>query len=220
MKYFVLLVIILFSPSCAKTIIPELPASFRATLPSASSQGIEYHLNLLPNKIFYLTTKYLDKPEGENRFDDIGIYSTKNKIFTLKGGREAPLFFEMTSRSTLRKLDLNGKVIQSTLNYDLQRDATFVPASPRLLLQGMYTHMADAGILQECRTGKILSVAQQLDNIQLERTYLDAQQKNNDSTLMAIVEGEIQQRPNMEGNLSTLIIHKFIRFEPKAKCKN
>lgn len=199
---------------------PELPASFSGTLPSASGEGIEYHLNLLPTKIFYLTTNYVGKPEGQNRFDDIGTYSTNNKTLTLKGGKEAPLFFEMTSRNTLRKLDIYGKPIVSSLNYDLKRDTTFIPVAPRLLLNGMYTYMADTGIFQECSSSQTFSVAQQHDSLQLERTYLDAQQKNNAHTLMAIVEGEIQQRPNMEGNLSTLIVHKFIRFEPKGKCKN
>ncbi len=199
---------------------PELPASFSGTIPSASGEGIEYQLNFLPNKIFYLTTKYVGKPEGQNRFDDIGTYSTNNKTLTLKGGKEAPYLFEMTARNTLRKLDLNGKPIVSSLNYDLKRDTTFIPVAPRLLLNGMYTYMADAGIFQECSSGQTFSVAQQHDSLQLERTYLDAQQKNNAHTLMAIVEGEIQQRPNMEGNLSTLIVHKFIRFEPKGKCKN
>jgi len=199
---------------------PELPASFSGTLPSASGEGIAYHINFFSNKIFYLTTQYLGKPEGESRFDDIGTYSTKNKIFTLKGGKEAPFMFEMIDRTTLRKLDFNGKPIVSDLNYDLKRDTTFIPVAPRLLLNGMYTYMADAGIFQECSSGKTFRVAQQHDSLQLERTYLDAQQKNNSSILMAIVEGEIQQRPNMEGNLSTLIVHKFIRFEPKGKCKN
>ena len=203
----------------ATAIAPELPASFSGTLPSADGEGIEYHLNLLPNKIFYLTTHYLGKPEGENRFDDIGTYSTKNKIFTLKGGREATLFFEMTSRNTLRKLDLNGKPIASDLNYNLKRDPVFIPSSPKLLLSGAYTYMADAGIFKECITGQTYSIEASRDAIQLERTFLDAQSKNIPITL-AIIQGEIQQRPNMGGNLSTLIVHQFIRFESKAKCKN
>jgi copper homeostasis protein (lipoprotein) len=217
MKYLVLLVIIFFSPSFAKTSAPELPASFSGTLPCADCEGINYHLNLLPNNIFYLTTEYLGKKEGKTRFDDMGTYSTKNKIFTLKGGHEAPLFFEMRSRSTLRKLDMNAKPIDSKLNYDLKRDGQFTAVQPRLFMSGMYSTMADAGIFKNCSTGQTLSVAQEKENLELERAYLSTQGVMSQPVL-ALIEGEIVQHPNMEGNLSTLIVHKFLRVEPSLNC--
>lgn len=195
----------------------EIPASFSGTFPCADCEGISYHLNLLPNNIFYLSTEYLGKKEGKNRFDDIGKYSSKNKVLTLKGSREAPLFFAMPSHNTLRKLDINGKPIDSKLNYILKRDTAFQAVQPRLFMSGMFSYMADAGIFKDCITGQTYSVATQGDNIELERAYLDTQRIDN-APLMALVEGEIIQRPNMEGNFSTLIVHKFLRFESKERC--
>lgn len=198
---------------------PELPASFTGVLPCADCEGIEYRLNLLPNHVFYLSTTYLGKKEGENRFDDIGTYSTKNTIFTLKGGREAPIFFEMQSRNVLRKLDMGGKPIVSKLNYDLKRDTRYQPLSPRLLMDGMYSYMADAGVFYNCLTKQNYSVASQGQNLELERAYMDTQRTIN-TPVMALIEGEIQQRPNMEGSLQTLIVHKFLRLDSEAKCKD
>ena len=195
----------------------ELPASFSGTLPCTDCEGISYHLNLLPNNIFYLSTEYLGKKEEKNRFDDIGKYTSKNNLITLKGGREAPLFFTMPSRNTLRKLDMNGKPIDSKLNYILKRDSVFQAVQPRLFMSGVYSYMADAGLFKNCITGQSYSVAAQGDNIELERAYLDTQRITN-APVIALVEGEIIQRPNMEGNLSTLIVHKFLRFESKERC--
>lgn len=198
---------------------PELPASFSGILPCADCEGIEYRLNLMPNKVYYLSTTYLGKKEGENRFDDIGTYSTKNKIFTLKGGREAPIFFEMQSRNVLRKLDMSGKPIVSKLNYDLKRDTRYQPLSPRLFMNGMYSYMADAGIFKNCITKQTYSVASAGENLELEHAYMDTQRTTN-APKMALIEGEIQQRPNMEGSLHTLIVHKFLRLDTEGKCKD
>lgn len=197
----------------------KAPASFSGTFPCADCEGISYHLNLFPNNIFYLTILYLGKEEGKNHFDDIGTYTTKNKTVTLSGGREAPLFFEMKSRSTLKMLDMNKKPIVSKLNYDLKRDSVFKPVSPRLFMSGMYSYLADAGIFKNCITQQTYSVAPLLDNLELERAYLDTQRTMN-GPVMALIEGEIQQRPNMEGNLSTVVVHKFLRLEPNEQCKN
>jgi uncharacterized lipoprotein YbaY/uncharacterized lipoprotein NlpE involved in copper resistance len=199
------------------SIEPELPASFTGTLPCADCEGISYHLNLLPHNVFYLSSEYLGKKEGQNRFDDIGKYSSKNKVITLQGGREAPIFFEMSSRNMLHKLDMNGKAIDSKLNYTLKRDTVFQAVQPRLFMSGMYSYMADADIFKDCITGQIYSVASKEDSIHLQRAYLDTQRTIN-APVMALIEGEIQQRPNMEGNLSTLIVHKFLRLEPAQQC--
>lgn len=195
----------------------ELPASFSGTLPCADCEGISYHLNLLPNNVFYLSTEYRGKKEEKNRFDDIGKYTSKHNVLTLKGGHETSLFFAIQSRNTLRKLDISGKPINSKLNYILKRDTVFQAVQPRLFMSGMYSYMADAGMFKNCITGQTYSVAMQGDNLELERSYLDAQHIAN-VPVMALVEGEIIQRPNMEGNLSTLIVHKFLRLESNQRC--
>lgn len=220
MKILMLLLLFLISSTVAKeranTIVPT---SFKGVLPCADCEGIEYRLNLLPNHVFYLSTTYLGKKEVENRFDDIGTYATDNKKITLKGGREAPIFFEIISPTSIRKLDLEGKRIKSKLNYTLRKDVQYQPLSPRLFMNGMYSYMADAGIFYNCLTKQNYSVASQKQNLELEYAYMDTQRTAN-APVMALIEGEIQQRPNMEGPLHTLIVHTFLRLDPEAKCKD
>lgn len=196
---------------------PELPASFSGILPCADCEGIEYHFNLLPNHIFYLSAKYLGKKERENRFDDIGTYTSKNKMITFRGERQTPFYFMIWERNVLRKLGPRGEFLVSDLNYNLNRDITFQPISPRLFMRGMYSYVADAAVFKTCSTGQIVSVAHEKENLELEQAYLNTKRIDN-QPVMALIEGEIVQRPNMEGNLSTLVIHKFLRVDSSQNC--
>jgi hypothetical protein len=45
----------------------------------------------------------------------------------LEGVREAPLQFRIVDRSTLRKLDVQGRDIESSLDYDLRRSEEAPP---------------------------------------------------------------------------------------------
>ena len=46
-------------------------------------------------------------------------------MLVLQGGREASTLFRIVDAKTLRKLDLEGRDIESALNYALTRTATF-----------------------------------------------------------------------------------------------
>lgn len=195
------------------------PISFSGKLPSASGEGIIYRLNLLPHNVFYLSNLYVGHKEGENRFDDIGVYTQHKNILTLHGGKEGALYFEIAPKNHLKKRDIEGKPIASKLNHSLKRDQTYQPIAPRLFMHGMFSYMADAGVFHNCLTHQNYSVATQADNLELERAYLDTQRTIN-APMMVLIEGEIQQRPNMEGPLHTLIVRKFLRIETEGKCKD
>jgi len=196
-----------------------LPASFGGVLPCADCEGIDYHVDFFKDGAFFLRTTYLDKPEGS--FDDIGTYalSSDGVTLVLQGGREAPLYFSIEDADTLRKLDTQGRPIESTLNHDLKREGAFAPIEPSLPMSGMFTYMADAPAFVECLSGMSMPVAMEGGYIDLERAYLRAGMAAG-APLMALVEGRVVRRMPMEGPgpVPTLVVDRFLRLEPAAEC--
>ncbi|TVP75846.1 YbaY family lipoprotein, partial [Thioalkalivibrio sp.] len=197
----------------------ELPATFKGTLPCADCPGIDYHLNLLEDGVYFLRETYQDRDGGP--FDDIGrhLLSSDGAQLTLYGGREAPLRFALSAPDTLRLLDRDGGHIDSELNYNLSRQPEFEPFEPELLLGGMYRYFADAGRFQECLTGLDMPVAQEADNRALEEAYLEARERPGEA-LLASLEGRIAQRMPMEGPgpVATLVPERFIGVWPEQSC--
>ena len=201
-------------------LLATLPATFTGVLPCADCEGIDHHLDLLPDGSYALRTRYLGKPDGAV-FDEIGSWAPASDGITVafKGGREAPVFFSIEDRDTLRRLDLMGRRIESRLDYDLKRAATFSPIEPSLAMQGMFTYMADAAMFAECTTGRKLPVAMEGAYIELERAYLAARGEPAQPA-MALVEGRIAMRPPMEGPgpVATLVVDRFLRLAPGEQC--
>jgi len=198
----------------------SLPATFVGVLPCADCEGIDYHLDIMPDGSYALRNRYLGK-EVDRAHDDIGTWalSSDGITLTLKGGREAPVHFSIESAQTLRKLDLLGRPIDSELDYDLRRRTAFEPIEPRATMQGMFTYMADAASFLECTTGRRLPVAMERAYPDLERAYLSAKGEPG-QPVMALVEGAIALRPPMEGPspVPTLLVDGFLRLEPGAAC--
>jgi copper homeostasis protein (lipoprotein) len=195
-----------------------LPATFSGDLPCADCPGIRYQLDLFPDRMFFLRMTYLDKDES---FDDIGIWavSPDDKTLTLQGGREVPERFAIKDEATLRKLDLEGREIESTLNYDLKRTASLQPIEPRVSTTGMYCYMVDAGIFTECRSRRRMPVAQEQDNAALEAAYTKVRREPGEELLVSL-EGRIAMRPKMEGEgvQPTLVVERFVNVWPRETC--
>jgi uncharacterized lipoprotein YbaY/uncharacterized lipoprotein NlpE involved in copper resistance len=197
-----------------------LPASFIGELPCADCPGIRYHVNLFPDRVFFLRTTYIGRGDDAN-FDDIGswVVSSDRAMLLLKGGREAPEIFAIKDHDTLRKLDIEGHEITSPLNYDLRRTKTLEPLEPRLAMRGMYRYFADAGLFTECLTRRRWPVAQEKDNAALESAYVKARLTPGEELLVNL-EGQIATRPKMEGKgtQSTLVVERFIAVSPGEMC--
>ena len=197
----------------------ELPATFTGTLPCASCPGIDYHLNLLDDGVYFLRQAYQDREGGP--FDDIGRYllSSDGDQLTFYGGREAPLRLAILAPDTLRLLDRDGGHIESELNYNLSRQPELQPLEPRLLLGGMYRYMAGAGRFRECLTGLDMPVATEADNRALEEAYLAVREQPGEE-MRASLEGRIAQRMPMEGPgpVLTFVPERFIGVSPELKC--
>lgn len=197
-----------------------LPATFAGELPCADCLGIRYHLNLFPDRVFFLRMTYLGR--GDDAFtDDIGtwVLSSDHDKLLLAGGKEATERFAIQDRATLRKLDVEGREIESALNYNLRREKSFAPLEPRLVMRGMYRYFADAGLFTECLTGRRWPVAQEQDNAALESSYTKARLTAGEELLVNL-EGRIATRPRAEGRgfQATLLVDRFIGILPGETC--
>ena len=104
--------------------ISGLPASFVGTLPCADCPGIVYQVNLFSDHTFASRMKY---QERAGRFDDHGRWELSRGTLVLHGRKETETKFALHDAETLRKLDANGREIESKLNYDLKRTPKFKP---------------------------------------------------------------------------------------------
>ena len=147
------------------------------------------------------------------------MISSNQKVLVLKGGREASTFFRIVDAKTLRKLDLEGRDIESALPYAMTRTAAFERLEPRLPMRGMFRYMADAGIFTECSTGQRWPVAHEADNAALEREYARVS-KDPGGPVLVSVEGRVAMRPKMEGQgvQPTLVPERFIGAFPGEAC--
>ena len=129
--------------------------------------------------------------------------------------------FVLRDDGALRLLDLEGRPIQSSFNYELRRaPGAFAPFEARATLRGAYAHVADTPTFTDCATGQRLSVAQEADSLALERAYTSAKPPPATPRL-AVVEGRIAQRLPMEGAAPrpALVVERFLRLgNPGETC--
>jgi copper homeostasis protein (lipoprotein) len=197
----------------------DFPASYEGELPCADCPGIFYHLDLFEDGVFFLRTTYLGRGTGAI-LDTVGSWTLDGKErLALFGDPEAPILFRVVDPGTLRKLDAEGRDIDSSLNYDLRRKDTVGTIEPRLTMRGMYRYMADAALFDECLSGRRFQVAQEADNIALERAYLEAQRQPGEELLVSL-QGRITERPAMEGDtmVLTVVPEHFIGVWPGEIC--
>lgn len=198
----------------------DLPATFKGDLPCADCEGIRYHLDLWPDGVFHLRRTWLGTPGVE---DDRGRWRKDplRPVIFLYGGQEMPLQFEVKGPNEIRQLDLQGRPIESKLPYELVSDGTLTPTPLSLRLHGTFTYLADAARFQECLTGRSYPVAMEGEYLKLERAYLKADKPEPGAPLMASFEGDITQKPAMEGEalVPTVTVRRFIGLWPGQTCE-
>jgi len=122
--------------------------------------------------------------------------------------------------AALRKLDLQGKPIESAHDDRLQRLARFTPIEPQLLLTGMFTYLADAANIVLCADNRSVPVAMEADYEALEAAYLKARAKPGERVLVS-VEGLLALRPSMEEGQpprTTLVVERLVGVWPGERC--
>lgn len=199
----------------------DLAGFYSGVLPCADCPGLRYELALRPDRLFMLQVTYLDRPDSEanpRRLAGAWTLSADRAMLVLRSNDETAMLFAVGGRGVLRLLDQEGRVIESSLNYELQRASPAVPFEPLVRLQGNFRYMADAGIFEECLTGARLPVAQLADNAALERAYLEAQPAPGQPVRVS-VEARIGARLNMEDRLQDmLVVERFVAISPGAIC--
>jgi copper homeostasis protein (lipoprotein) len=197
-----------------------LPASYEGELPCADCPGIFYHLDLFTDHVYFLRTTYLGRG-AEAIFDTLGSWELAGdgKKIALFGEDENPMLFKIVDRDTLRKLDSEGHEIASRQNHDLERMSEAKPIEIRLTLRGLYSYMADAALFEECLSGRRFQVAQEADNVALERAYLGVRKQPGEPLLVSL-QGRIAERPAMEGTDSVLTVvpERFLGVWPGETC--
>lgn len=195
------------------------PVSFEGVLPCADCPGIRYHLDLFPDRVYYQRMEYLERNLA---VDSLGnwIISGDGKLLSLSQNNQVIDRFAVNGPATLRKLDGEGQPIDSMLNYELKRAASFQPIEPKLKLRGLYSYMADAGIFIECQSRLRLPVALEQANAELEAAYGQTPHSAGER-MIAEVEGRVALRPKMEGagEQPSLVVERFIRLgQPGETC--
>lgn len=202
--------------SGGSALLGTLPAQFGGVLPCADCQGIRQTLDLYPDGAFHWRSEYLGKPPLDMP-DDSGrwLFGSDGRTLLLFGGREAPVRFVLRDDGALRLLDLEGRPIRSTLNYELRRaPGEFKAFEPRLRLRGAYTYFADAATLLDCATGQRLPVATEGASLDLERAYSGARPAPAGAPRIVQLEGRILPRAPMDGpgTRPTLVVDRFLKL--------
>jgi len=166
-------------------ITKELPISYSGTLPCADCPGIDYHLNLFADNSYYLQLHY--QGTGDNStFYQLGQWQQHTGQLRLLSDEPQQTAFQIAKDGSIRLLDQEQGPINSLLNYQLQRDATFRPMYPVTQFHGMYRFAADTGTFTECLTRQHWSVAQKAENTALESLYLEYADEQNQSLLVEV----------------------------------
>jgi copper homeostasis protein (lipoprotein) len=198
---------------------PTLPASFAGTLPCAGSAGGRAQLDLWPDGVFHLQRTCLGTPD---RDDDRGRWqlTPDGDGIRLHGGREMPLAFAWRGRDALVPLDVQGRPVGDGES-GLRRLPDFAPADLQLALHGMFRYLADAAGFEECLTGRTYPVAMEGDFVALERAYMASEAGGTGTPIMASFDGEIADRPAMEGGgaTATVIVRRFVNLWPGGRCE-
>jgi copper homeostasis protein (lipoprotein) len=199
-----------------------LPAIYRGDLPCADCAGIRYQLDIRADRVFFLRTTYLGKGTGEGEtVDDIGTWTLAPdaQSVILRGSRE-PLRFSIDNSETLHMVDKDGKPIDSSLNYELKRNASYRPLEPHVSMRGMYNYLDNTAVFRECRTQIQMAVAPSAQTQALQRAYLEVRKVPGEELLVTL-DGQIAMQPAGDGGTArpTLVVEQLRKVWSGASCE-
>lgn len=206
------------SAKTAAAFLQALPASYQGTIACADCPGMDYHLTLFEDQAFYLKIRTRESPDS-NSIYQLGQWQLRNNIKLSLLSDVQNLDFSLNEDQTLSLLDPKNSALNTELNDTLHRDDSFTPLYPELLMRGVYSYIADAGLFKECLTGQQWPVVQLADNRELERQYLDMQSKPNQS-LFVTFDGALiaQENPDTAELNTAVIVQSFKGIWPVESC--
>jgi uncharacterized lipoprotein YbaY/uncharacterized lipoprotein NlpE involved in copper resistance len=200
-----------------------LAGSYEGELPGAGGP-ILWRIDIAPGGTYVLRRTYLDRTALDRQVDEIGRWTREpgGHRVRLEGGTGEPVWLEPLADGTLRKLDIEGRPIESTHPDRLHRLPR--PLEPRLVVSGLFRYLADAAVIELCADGRRLPVAMEGDYLSLERAYLaligEGGLRGGDP-MLAEVDATIAPRPSMEETQPlrpTVIVESFGGLQPRSSC--
>lgn len=212
------------APAPGSDVIGRDTVSYRGDIPCADCPGQQLTLTLFADGSYRLRRIYREAGAGRDAtFHDIGRWARAqddgaNRL-RLAGGSDAPQYLRIIGADTLRLLDTAGRDIDSPLDYDLRRLPQVDPLPGPMVLRGLYRYMADAAVLQECRSGNRYPVLITRDHLALERAYLAARPAPG-TPLLAVIEGRFVLQAPEPGMAPRehIIVERFLTLRPGESC--
>jgi len=208
-------------PTTKQITFKNFPLHFIGVTPGANCE-IKYQLDIFSDNVYFLRELCLKNGVSSKTYDDIGRWDieAQNRLL-LKGSKERPRYFYLLDENNIELMDLEGKKIDSKLNYTLKNTPNAISIEPTLFMSGMYSYIADSANFTECNTRKSFSVSFTKEHLALESAYLKTKIAPGQE-LKVTVEGSLKLMEGVDeqGLIPTLVVEKFINIIPKEVCQH
>jgi copper homeostasis protein (lipoprotein) len=214
------LAVILLLTGLSHGIAPFRPGMWAGVLPCADCSGIRTSIEFRPDSIYVMRSEYLGTKRSRDTIAvELGRWNVvaNGQRVQLSGNGATARQYVIAVRG-LRMLDLSGNEIETSANVTLERQDQVTPINDVFHVRGMYRHMADAGTLEECRSGWRMLVAEQKDNAALERAYAKAKHADGAPVLVSLSGHLDLERAESGDPYSALIVDKFEAMHPGESC--
>ncbi len=190
-------------------------------MPCASCPGIRTKIWFASDGSYRRAQIYLEGSDGLDRtVSDFGRWAvTPGDRIVLRSTDADVARFETIHSGKIRLLDVEGRHIDSELNYDLKFDTTGQAEFGPMAMSGMYTYFADAAIFKPCNMRRTIPVAMIERHVDLEKLYL-RQREAPGSPLLVRVNARLEDQPAMEGDAMTesLVVTSVEDSFPGKSC--
>ena len=141
--------------SSAIAALTDLPGTFIGVLSCAACEGIRHHLNLLPDRVWYLRQTWLGGNDTPS-LDQLGRWELdeERRAVRLVGASEAPMMLGISNEDGLLKLDIVGQLREAKGDRELRRQPAYEPFRFHGLVRGMYLEEATGASFTECLSGR------------------------------------------------------------------
>lgn len=199
-----------------------LPATYVADIPCRNCPPTTVALTLRPDSLYFLRIKTVHPDTGlEDIKAEIGTwkYVAAGKTILLATYDNVAGTLLITATDGLRVVKVSGGIIPPDVNYDLTRDDGNPGYNDVVLVRGMYSYVADAGMFTECLSGAAFPVATEAQNAALERAYLNTPHGQAEPVLVSL-QARLVTRPRYGGigYEEAIVPVRFIDIRPGIAC--